>query len=71
MSNIKLIKDLKMKEIENICENVNGCANCPLLISSYNKEIHCVRDDKVKMYEVEQTYKLLNNEIDLDKFKEG
>lgn len=71
MSDIKLIKDLKMKEIDNICESANGCANCPLLISSYNKKIHCIRDDRVEMYEVEQTHKLLNTEIDLDKFKEG
>lgn len=66
MSNIKLIKDLKMKEIEDVCDNSNGCAECPLLISSYRKNIHCLRDDEIKIYEIEKAYNLLNSKIDLD-----
>lgn len=66
MSNIKIVKDLKGKEVENICEDANGCANCPLIISSYHKNIHCIRDDEVEMYEVEKVYQLLNSKIDLD-----
>lgn len=66
MSNIRLVKNLKMKEIDNICEDANGCAKCPLLISSYNKQIHCLKDDEVQMYEVEEVYKKLNSKIDLE-----
>ena len=66
MSNTKLVKDLKLKEIDDICDNADGCANCPLLISSYNKKIHCLKDDKVEIYEVEKFYNLLNSKIDLE-----
>ena len=66
MSNIKLIKNLKISETEKICNDVDGCAKCPLLISSFAKKIHCLRDDKVEMYEVEKTYSLLNSKIDLE-----
>ena len=66
MSNVKLIKDLTIKESEDICNNSDGCAKCPLLISSYNKNIHCLKDDRVGMYEVEKAYNLLNSKIDLD-----
>ena len=65
MSNIKLIKKLTIKEINDICDNVDGCAKCPLLVSSYNKSIHCLKDDTIKMYEVEKVYNLLNSKIDL------
>lgn len=65
MSNIKLIKDLNIKEVGNICDNVDGCAECPLLISSYNKDIHCLKDDTIKTYEIEKAYNLLNSKIDL------
>lgn len=66
MSDIKVIKNLKIKDIENICDNSEGCAKCPLLISSYNKEIHCLKDDRVEIYEVEKFYNLLNSKIDLE-----
>ena len=66
MSDIKVIKNLKIKDIENICDNSEGCAKCPLLISSYNKEIHCLKDDRVEIYEVEKLYNLLNSKIDLE-----
>ncbi len=66
MSNIKLVKDLKLKEIDDICNNTEGCAKCPLLISSYNKKIHCLKDDKIEAYEVEKTYNLLNSKINLE-----
>ena len=66
MSNIKLIRDLKMSEVDEICNSLEGCAKCPFLISSYNKKIHCLKDDKVEMYEVEEVYNLLNSKIDLD-----
>ena len=66
MSNIKIIKDLKVKEFEDICDNSEGCAKCPFLISSYNKKIHCLKDDKVEIYEVEKFYNLLNSKIDLE-----
>lgn len=66
MSNVKLIKDLMLKEIEDICDNSGGCAKCPLLISSYAKKIHCLKDDTIKMYEIEEAYNLLNSKIDLD-----
>lgn len=66
MSNIKVIKNLTIREIEEICDNSGGCAKCPLLISSYNKKIHCLRDDKLEMYEVEEFYNLLNCKIDLE-----
>lgn len=66
MSNIKLIKDLKISESESVCNSVSGCAQCPLLISSYAKRIHCLKDDKVEMYEVEKAYNLLNSKIDLE-----
>ena len=69
MSNIKLIKNLKQSEAEHICDSVDGCANCPLLISSYNRKIHCMRDDKVEMYEVEEVNTILNSKIDLDTMK--
>ena len=65
MSNIKLIKDLNIKEVENICNSVDGCAECPLLISSYKKDIHCLKDDTIKTYEIEKAYNLLNSKIDL------
>lgn len=66
MSDIKVIKNLKIKDIENICDNSEGCAKCPLLISSYNKKIHCLKDDRVEIYEVEKFYNLLNSKIDLE-----
>lgn len=66
MSNIKLVRNLTIKESENVCKSANGCAECPLLISSYHKEIHCMMDDKIKMYEVEEVHKILNSNIDLD-----
>lgn len=66
MSDIKVIKNLKIKDIENICDNSEGCAKCPLLISSYNKNIHCLKDDRVEIYEVEKFYNLLNSKIDLE-----
>lgn len=65
MSNIKIVKYLKLKEIEDVCNNSDSCAKCPLLISSYNKYIHCLKDDKVEMYDVEKAYDLLNSKIDL------
>ena len=66
MSNIKLINDLTIKEAEDICKNADGCANCPLLISSYNKNIHCLKDDTFSLCEIEKVYKRLNTKIDLD-----
>ena len=66
MSNIKLIKDLTIKESEDICNNSDGCAKCPLLISSYNKSIHCLKDDIFPLYEVDKVFKALNSKIDLD-----
>ncbi len=66
MSNVKLIKDLMLKEIEDICDNSGGCAKCPLLISSYNKNIHCLKDDTFPLYEADKVYKRLNTKIDLD-----
>lgn len=66
MSNTKLVKDLKLKEIDDICDNADGCANCPLLISSYNKNIHCLKDDIFPLYETEKVYRRLNTKIDLD-----
>ena len=66
MSNIKLIKELTIREIDNICDNVDGCANCPLLISSYNRNIHCLKDDTFPIYEAEKMYQKLHTKIDLD-----
>lgn len=66
MSDIKVIKNLKIKDIENICDNSEGCAKCPLLISSYNKNIHCLKDDTFPLYEADKVYKRLNTKIDLD-----
>lgn len=66
MSNIKIIKDLKVKEFEDICDNSEGCANCPFLISSYNKNIHCLKDDTFPLYEADKVFKALNSKIDLD-----
>lgn len=66
MSNIKVVKNLTIREVEEICDNSGGCAKCPLLISSYNKKIHCLRDEKLEMYEVEEFYNLLNCKIDLE-----
>lgn len=66
MSNTKLVKELKMKEVENICNNAEGCADCPLLISSYNKSIHCLKDDIFPLYEADKVWKKLNTKIDLD-----
>lgn len=66
MSNIKLIRELKINEVRNICENSDGCVKCPLLVSSYNKSIHCLKDDTIKMYEIEKAYNLLNSKIDLE-----
>ena len=66
MSNTKLVKELKMKEVENICDNAEGCADCPLLISSYNKNIHCLKDDIFPLHEADKVWKTLNTKIDLD-----
>ena len=66
MSNVKLIKDLTIKESEYVCNNSDGCAKCPLLISSYNKNIHCLKDKEIETYEIEKAYNLLNSKIDLD-----
>ena len=66
MSNIKLVKELKIKEIYDICDNAEGCADCPLLISSYNKKIHCLKDDTFPLYEVDKVWKRLNAKIDLE-----
>ena len=66
MRKIKKIKNLTISESEKVCENSNGCANCPLLISSYKKERHCLRDSKIEKYEIEKAYNLLNSKIDLD-----
>lgn len=66
MSNIKLIKDLTIKESEDICNNADGCAKCPLLISSYNKKIHCLKDDTFPLYEVDKVWEKLNAKIDLE-----
>lgn len=69
MSNIKLVKELKMKEIDDICNNAEGCADCPLLISSYNKNIHCLKDDILPIYEVDKAWKTLNAKIDLETYE--
>lgn len=66
MSNIKLVKELRVEEINDICRNVEGCADCPLLISSYNKNIHCLKDDTFPLYEVDKVWKRLNAKIDLE-----
>ena len=54
------------KEIDDICNNAEGCADCPLLISSYNKKIHCLKDDTFPLYEVDKVWKRLNAKIDLE-----
>ena len=69
MSDIKLIKNLNMGEVEKICKNSDECAECPLLISSYNKNIHCLKDDTFPIYEVEKIHKKMNMKIDLDTYK--
>ena len=66
MSNIKLVKELRNKEIEDVCFMVDGCANCPLLISSYNRNIHCLKDETFPIYEADKVWKALNTKIDLD-----
>lgn len=66
MSNIKLIEQLNNREINNICENVEGCAECPLLISSYQRRIHCLKDQAFQIYEAGKVYQRLNTKIDLD-----
>ena len=66
MSNIKLVKELKMKEVDDICNNAEGCADCPLLISSYNKNIHCLKDDTFPLYEADKVWEKLNIKIDLE-----
>lgn len=66
MSKIKLVSKLNMGEVENICNNVDGCAECPLLISSYKKEIHCLKDNTIRIYEIEKAYNILNSEINLE-----
>lgn len=66
MSKIKLIKELKMSEIEHICDNAEGCVKCPLLLSSYHKNIRCLREDEVKTYDIEKAYNILNTQIDLE-----
>ena len=66
MSKIKLVSKLNMGEVENICNNVDGGAECPLLISSYKKEIHCLKDNTIRMYEIEKPYNILNSEINLE-----
>lgn len=66
MSKIKLIDNLTNGEINNICENVEGCAKCPLLISSYQKRIHCLKDHDFPIYEAGKVYKRLYTKIDLN-----
>ena len=69
MSDIKLIKKLNFIEVEKICKNSDECAECPLLISSYNKNIHCLKDDTFPIYEVEKLHQRMNMKIDLDTYK--
>lgn len=66
---IKKVKELTCGETERICDKSDGCANCPLLISSYNREIHCLRDDKVEIWEVKEFYELMQKSINLDTFE--
>ena len=66
MSNIKLITELNIREVESICDNVDGCGECPLLISSYKKEIHCLKDDEIRLCEIEKAYNILNSKINLE-----
>ena len=66
MSNIKLVKELKTKEVNDICVDVEGCADCPLLVSSYHRNIHCLKDDTFPLYEADKVWKVLNAKIDLD-----
>lgn len=63
------IKELTNSQIESICNKVDGCAECPLLISSYKKHICCLRDEVVKMYDVEETYELMQRYVNLDECK--
>ena len=64
MSNIKLISELNIREVENICDNVDGCAECPLLISSYKKLIHCLKDDEIRLCEIEKELRnMMKHEI--------
>ena len=60
MSNTKLVKELKIKEIENICNNTEGCADCPLLISSYNKEL--LKDSIMSIKNTDLTARILQSQ---------
>ena len=63
------IKELTNGQSKDICNKVNGCAECPLLISSYKKHISCLRDEAIKIYDVEKTYELMQRYINLDECK--
>lgn len=63
----KKIKDLTIGDIKDICNDIKECAKCPLLISSRQKEIICLKDDVIPMIDLEKTAKLMEKEVEIPK----
>lgn len=59
----KKIKDLTMMEIDNICFDIYECAKCPLLISSRQRKIVCLKDEIIPIADVEKVHKIMKKEI--------
>lgn len=59
------LKEITKGDIEKICREQEGCATCPLLLSSYKRNIRCMKDEDIKIWDIEKAYKLLNEEFDV------
>lgn len=61
----KKIKDLTMMEVDNICFDIYECAKCPLLISSRQRKIVCLKDEIIPIVDVEKTNEIMEKEIEI------
>lgn len=61
----KKIKDLTMMEVDNICFDIYECAKCPLLISSRQRKIVCLKDEMIPIADIEKTSKMMEKEIEV------
>lgn len=50
----KKIKDLTRMEVDNICFDIYECAKCPLLISSRQRKIVCLKDEMIPIADIEK-----------------
>lgn len=61
----KKIKDLTRMEVDNICFDIYECAKCPLLISSRQRKIVCLKDEMIPIADIEKTSKMMEKEIEV------